>query len=126
VIINAKTAEIIATDFAKGSVHDFQLFKNSEVSIVEKIECLADAGYQGLKQLHVNSQMPKKKSKYHPLTADEKAANRALSSQRILVENVIGRLKVFRILSERYRNRRKRFGLRFNLIATIHNYELAL
>ena len=125
-IINAKTAEIIATDFAKGSVHDFQLFKNSEVSIIERIECLADAGYQGLNQLHTNSQTPKKKSKYHPLTAEEKAANRTLSSQRILVENVIGRLKVFRILSERYRNRRKRFGLRFNLVAAIYNYELTL
>ena len=34
-------------------------------------------------------------------------------------------LKVFRILSERYRNRRKRFGLRFNLIAGLYNFELA-
>ena len=25
---------------------------------------------------------------------------------------------------KRYRNRRKRFGLRFNLIAGIHNYEI--
>jgi hypothetical protein len=33
-------------------------------------------------------------------------------------------LKVFRILSDRYRNRRKRFGLRFNLIAAIYNLEL--
>ncbi|MEG4234701.1 IS5/IS1182 family transposase, partial [Microcoleus sp. Pol11C3] len=30
------------------------------------------------------------------------------------------------ILSERYRNRRRRFGLRFNLIAGIYNYELNL
>jgi hypothetical protein len=28
------------------------------------------------------------------------------------------------IVSERYRNRRKRFGLRFNLIAGIYNFEL--
>ena len=34
--------------------------------------------------------------------------------------------KVFRILSERYRNRPRRFGLRFNLIAAIYNYELDL
>jgi hypothetical protein len=27
-------------------------------------------------------------------------------------------------LSERYRNRRKRFGLRFNLIAAVYNLEL--
>ncbi|MBT7070475.1 MAG: IS5/IS1182 family transposase, partial [Anaerolineae bacterium] len=39
-------------------------------------------------------------------------------------EHVIGKLKVFRILSERYRNRRKRFGLRFNLIASLYNFEL--
>jgi hypothetical protein len=29
-------------------------------------------------------------------------------------------------LSERYRNRRKRFGLRLNLIAGLYNYELKL
>jgi transposase len=126
VIVNKKTAQIIATAFAKGSMHDFQLFKTSRVGIIAETECLADSGYQGLTKLHANSQTPKKKSKYHPLTPEQKAANRELASRRILVENVIGRLKVFRILSERYRNRRKRFGLRFNLIATIYNFELEL
>ncbi|MCA1626568.1 MAG: IS5/IS1182 family transposase, partial [Acidobacteria bacterium] len=29
-----------------------------------------------------------------------------------------------RIIAERYRNRRKRFALRFNLIAGLYNYEL--
>ncbi|NEQ85191.1 MAG: IS5/IS1182 family transposase, partial [Moorea sp. SIO2I5] len=46
------------------------------------------------------------------------------ASQRIMIEHVYRHLKIFRILSERYRNRRKRFGLRFNLIAAIYNYEL--
>ncbi|MDR2042674.1 MAG: IS5/IS1182 family transposase, partial [Tannerella sp.] len=32
----------------------------------------------------------------------------------------------FRILSERYRNRRKRFALRFNLIAAICNLDLII
>jgi len=41
-----------------------------------------------------------------------------------VVENVIRSLKIFRILSERYRNRRKRFSLRFNLIAGLYNFEL--
>jgi hypothetical protein len=31
--------------------------------------------------------------------------------------------KVFRVLGERYRNRRKRFGLRVNLIAGIYNLD---
>jgi transposase len=58
------------------------------------------------------------------LSQAQKASNRALSRKRILIENIIRRLKIFRILSERYRNRRKRFGLRFNLIAAICNMEL--
>jgi hypothetical protein len=41
-------------------------------------------------------------------------------------ENVIGRLKRFKILSDKYRNRRKRFGLRFNLIAGIYNFEIKI
>ena len=44
---------------------------------------------------------------------------------RVVAEHVNRRLKIFRILAERYRNRRKRFGLRFNLIAAILNFELA-
>jgi hypothetical protein len=56
-------------------------------------------------------------------TFEEKRTNRAISSERALNENVIGRLKRFRILTDKYRNRRKRFGLRFNLIAGIYNWE---
>ncbi len=68
--------------------------------------------------------MPKKKSKKNPLTLDDKKRNKELSSQRVLNEHVIGKIKRFKIVSDRYRNRRKRFGLRFNLIAGIYNFEL--
>ncbi len=105
-------------------MQDFRLFKESKVAIAEQILCLADSGYQGIVDLHPNSKIPKKKSKHHPLTPEQKKANRELAQRRIFVEHVIGKLKVFRILSERYRNRRKRFGLRFNLIAAIYNFEL--
>jgi len=88
------------------------------------VRCLADAGYQGLVELHANSQTPRKKSKHRPWTPEQKAANRELARQRIFVEHVIRRLKIFRILSERYRNRRKRFALRFNLIASLYNFQL--
>lgn len=69
--------------------------------------------------------MPKKRSKHHPLTKDDKAANRDISRKRVPAENVIGTLKRFKIISDRYRNRRKRFGLRFTLIAAIYNNDLA-
>ena len=119
-----KTTEIIATAFTYGSKHDFQLFKDVGSDLSEHIRILADAGYQGLAELHENCQTPFKKSKYHPLTKKEKQRNRTLARKRILIEHIFRKLKVFRILSERYRNRRKRFSLRFNLIAAIYNLEL--
>lgn len=42
----------------------------------------------------------------------------------MVVELALARPKVFRILSERYRHRRKRFGLRFNLLAAAANHQL--
>lgn len=70
--------------------------------------------------------MPKKKSLRRPLTAEDKKQNQELSSQRVLNEHVIGMIKRFKIVADKYRNRRKRFGLRFNLIDGIYNFELAM
>jgi hypothetical protein len=100
------------------------LFKESRTHIHPRIQVLTDTGFQGLQKLHANATLPKKKTKKHPLTKDDKKANRRLASERALNENVIGVLKRFKILSDRYRNRRKRFGLRFNLIAGIYNLEI--
>jgi hypothetical protein len=123
-IVDQKTQAILATAFANGSQHDFELFKQSRCFFPKHILGMADSGYLGLSKMHANSRIPAKRSKLHPLTEEQKANNRKLSHERILVENVIRRLKIFRILSERYRNRRKRFSLRFNLIAAIYNLEL--
>ncbi len=65
-----------------------------------------------------------KKTKKHPLTKVDKKKNHELSSEQVSYENVIGLVKRFKISADRYRNRRKQFGLRFNLIAGIYNFEL--
>src|SRR5215210_515174 len=113
-IADKNTAMIIATCFSNGRTHDFALFKAHHGAVSPTCSYLADSGYTGITSYHANSQTPCKKSKHHPLSPQDKAHNRQLSRQRIVAEHIIGRLKVFRILCERYRNRRKRFGLRFN------------
>ena len=122
--MNKKSRQIICTAFANGKRHDFRLFKESKTQIHPTINVLTDSGYQGLQKIHSKTQMPKKRSKKNPLTQEDKKNNRQLSSDRVLNENVIGNLKRFKIISDRYRNRRKRFSLRFNLIAGIYNLEL--
>jgi len=87
---------------------------------------LDDTGYIGIEEMHSNNLMPKKKSKKNPLTKEDKQINREISRQRVVCENVLCMIKRYKILSERYRNHRKRFGLRFNLLAGLYNYELNL
>ena len=122
-IICEESREIIATFFGKGKTDDYKLYKKSGVKLAKEVGIKADSGYQGLQKKHAKV-LPKKQSKLKKLTKEEKRANRELARKRIRVENVIRRLKIFRILAERYRNRRKRLGLRFNLIAGIYNFEL--
>lgn len=110
---------------APGRRHDRKLFTCSGVRFRETSEVIADSGYQGLQREHANTSLPTKNSKKQPLTKEQKCANREKSRKRILIENVMGFLKRFKIIAERYRNRRRRFGLRFNLIAAIYNMELA-
>ena len=102
------------------------MFKRSRIALKEEIECLADRGYHGIQKRHGNSQTPKKKPRGGKLSMLEKSWNRRLASRRVVGEHVIGKLKVFRILGEKYSNRRKRFGLRLNLMASLYNLELKL
>ena len=115
---------MLCTDLAKGRCHDFKLFKGSKTRMLPAIKVMTDSGYQGIQKIHSNSELPKKKSKKRPLTKDDKKNNQRISSERVLNENVIGKLKRFKIIADRYRNRRKRFNLRFNLIAGLYNWEL--
>ncbi|NBO25047.1 MAG: IS5 family transposase [Chlamydiae bacterium] len=125
-IVDKKSKEVICTSFTNGKRHDFRLFKESGVRIHPEIKTLTDTGYQGIGKIHPNSELPKKKTKKNPLTKEDRRKNRELSSERVVNENVIGMIKRFKIVSDRYRNRRKRFGLRFNLIAAIYNMELTV
>jgi hypothetical protein len=82
-----------------------------------------DSGYQGILKLHKNSETPKKKPKGGELTSGEKAENRRICRERILVEHINAKIKVFKITSNKYRNRRRRFGLRMSLICGLINFE---
>jgi hypothetical protein len=126
IVICEESEQIVATFFGKGKTHDYKLFQMSEIKFDKSVKLRADLGYWGLQTEMSGVMLPLKNSKLHRLTKTEKKLNRELAGKRAKVENVIRRLKIFRILGERYRHRRKRFGLRFNLIAGLHNYELKL
>ena len=63
----------------KGSVHDFELFKQSGLHLLADILLLGDKGFQGICYLHAFSVTPFKKPRKGELTPEQKAFNRSLA-----------------------------------------------
>ena len=122
-MIDAHTLKVLSTAFGNGKKHDFKLFKESGLLLPSGVRADGDTGYQGIQKLHANSLIPRKKKPRQPLGGEDKIFNKQVSSKRVFVEHVIGKIKVFKIVADKYRNRRKRFALRFNLIAGIYNFQ---
>lgn len=94
--------------------------------MLDSIKAQADSGYQGITAIHRNSETPKKKPKGGKLTKEEKRENCRISHERILIENINAKIKVFKIMKYPYRNRRKRHLWRLNLICGIINFEVSI
>lgn len=103
-----------------GRTHDFKIRK-TEKPFPRKAVKIVDSGYQGLQKRERNVWLPFKGTKKRPLTQEQKDHNKALSRLRVPVENKIAELKVFKILSDRYRNFQKKLHLRLNILVGIVN-----
>jgi len=91
-----------------GKTHDYPMLKKSEfMSVLLWYAIFVDLWFQWIMKdfpWH-NIFIPKKNYKNKPLTEEEKDENRLISSVRVVVENIIGRAKKYRIIANRYRNR---------------------
>jgi len=103
-----------------GRTHDFTIRKNERPFCRDSVK-VVDSGFQGLQKREQNVWLPFKGTKKKPLTKEQKAHNKALAQLRIKIENKIGEMKVFKMLSERYRNFQKKLHMRFNIIAGLVN-----
>ncbi len=121
IIMDEKTRQIVGVAFDKGSVHDFSLFKKTTEKLNKLMAFVADSGYQGIEKIFKNAITPKKRSKNNPLTDEDKELNKLISNIRIPVEHINCQVKIFRILSEKYRSRRETFCLRALIICCFYN-----
>lgn len=102
-MINQASKEIICTAYGKGKEHDFRLFKRSKIRLKKSTQCWGDKGYQGIKKIHTKSVTPEKRKRGEQLSREEKKRNKDLAKRRVAIENIYRSLKIFKILSERYR-----------------------
>ena len=126
IIADVESRLIYDVDEAPGSMHDFTLCKETLLFVmVLAVIIFADSGYQGIQEYHEWSLIPIKKRKNQELSDEEKSFNRELSRRRIVIENINAQIKVFKIMSYPYRNRRRRHLLRTKLVCAILNAEKA-
>lgn len=123
-VIDGLTGKVICVEEAKGSIHDFEVFKQSGIHMLEDILLVGDKGFQGICGIHAFSLIPFKKPRKGTLTAEQKAFNSSLSKFRIFIEHVNRRIKRFKILQFRYRNKQRKHLFRISLICGLYNHEL--
>lgn len=104
-----------------GNVHDKKVYDESRMRTPQEVRKRADSGYQGAVAMEVPHKKPRKKE----LTSEQKEENRLHSSDRICVEHGIGKMKIWRIVSDQFRNPSSIHGLIFKNIAGLSNLMFA-
>lgn len=101
---------------AKGRVHDKKLYDRSRLRIPNGVPKSGDSGYQGS-----DLQVPKRKPRKGRLSDEERRSNRRLAKERIVAEHGIGKMKIWRIAADRYRNPPRRHTVMMKNVAGLHN-----
>lgn len=120
-MVSTTASTILCVNLDKGSVHDFKIFKNSQLDIPDSLEVCVDLGYQGIDKVIKNVSIPDKKPRNGTLTQDQKNKNTEKSRKRIFVEHVNRFCKIFRIVKEVYRGKHRNIGKTWNVIAGLVN-----
>jgi len=115
-----KVRIVCITKLKHGKTHDKKIYDKNRMIKPPNIDSFGDSGYQGS-----DLTTPKKKSKHHPLTKQEKQRNQKISSLRICVEHVIGKMKIWRIAKDKIRHSKRDHSLSIKNIAGLQNLMFA-
>ncbi len=99
-----------------GSVHDKKVYDRTRAVSPPDVRRTGDTANLG-----TAVETPARKPRGGELTASQKARNRRVSRRRIVAEHGIGKMKVWRIAAERYRNPVRRHTLIMKNVAGLHN-----
>jgi hypothetical protein len=101
---------------APGKVHDKKVYDRTRTVVPTGVAAYGDSGYQG-----TALRTPVKRKRGPKLTRRQRRGNLRISRKRIAAEHGIGKMKIWRIASERYRNPTRRHTLIVKNVAGLHN-----
>ena len=99
-----------------GRVHDKKIYDAARVVAPPDAKRTGDTAYLG-----TGLRTPTRKPRGQKLSDEQKAANRKLSIRRVAAEHGIGKMKIWRIASERYRNPVSKHTLTMKNVPGLHN-----
>jgi hypothetical protein len=97
-----------------GRRHDYKIYKENRPETPKDVESIVDLGFLGVEKDYpeqISSLPIKKKKGNQDLTIEEKDYNRIHSKKRIVIEHAICRLKKYRIMSEVFRNKLRKYDM---------------
>ena len=103
-----------------GKVHDKKVYDRSRVVAPRDAKRTGDTAYIG-----TGLKTPARKPRGGELTGAQKEENRRVARRRVVAEHGIGKMKVWRVASERYRNPVSRHTLIMKNVAGLHNLMFA-
>ena len=103
-----------------GSTHDKELYDLSRVIVPRDAKRTGDTAYLG-----TGLETPTREPRGGALTAGQEATNRRVARRRVVAEHGIGKMKVWRVAAERYRNPVSRHTLIMKNVAGLHNLMFA-
>ncbi len=135
ITVNADGLILHKTPHARGSRHDYSLFKWRHPRLPGEVCLGLDLGYDGVQNDYpgLNALVPFKRRspgrgkrgvKAKELTCEEKAFNRWLMGERVVVEHTISRLKKFRIMAHEFRNRLKHYDVMTDIVCGLVNLRI--
>jgi len=99
-----------------GKTHDKKIYDQARVVAPRDAKRTGDTAYIG-----TELKTPTRKPRGGELSEGQKAENRNVSRRRVVAEHGIGKMKVWRIAAERYRNPNRRHTLIMKNVAGLHN-----
>lgn len=136
ITVNENGLIVHNTRHARGSRHDYAVFKWCHPILPDEVHLGLDRGYVGVKSDYpdLNSEVPFKRRspgrgkrgfKAKELTSEQKTFNQKLSKERVVVEHTISRLKKFRVMAHTFRNRLKHYDTMTNIVCGLTNFRIA-
>src|SRR5262249_29480828 len=104
------------SEAAPGSEHDKKVYDRSRLQLRRGGRGYGDSGSPGS-----GLQTPTKRAPKGRVSERQRRRNRRLGRKRIAAEHGIGKMKIWRIAADKYRNPRRRHTLVMKNVAGLHN-----